>query len=196
MKSVSETTHNTSKEMRYRVWWCLYVFEHMLGIMTGRATCILDDICTSPLPIPFEEKFQEPVAEQFLNDPQLREERIQGFAASSGGRSTPSNMSGDKTAEQTGKQGDAGWLQGVPPNRGLFFLCYVDLSLITQEIVNKVYTPDAVRVPWSYIEKRIGDSKSRIDLWFSQLPEAFDFTRERSDSFEPRRLKLGLAFHY
>ncbi|KAJ9223174.1 transcriptional regulator family: Fungal Specific TF [Paecilomyces variotii] len=197
MKNTSVTTHNLSKEARYRVWWSLYSFEHLLGIMTGRVTCILDGVSTAPLPLPWEEEqLSNQIATEFLSNPQLREAKIGGAVASDLVRLMPLNPPGGKTAEKQPKKRDAEWLQKLNPGSSLFYLYLVDLTVITQEIVNKVYTADAVKVPWSHIENRIGDLKARIDLWFSLLPEAMDFTHKGDDSPEIVRWKLGLALQY
>ncbi|KAN0083413.1 Fungal specific transcription factor domain containing protein [Elaphomyces granulatus] len=195
MKSVSEATPNLSKEARYRVWWSLYNFEHLLGVMTGRAPCIVEATGTSPLPIPYEEeRFQEPGITEILDNPQLREERLR--MASGFTRQAAPNSTGFVELERTVKQPLSAWLQSVPPNSALFFLYYIDLAIIMQEIINKIYTADAIRLPWSHIENRIGDFKYLIDLWFNQLPEPFNFTNKHSDSPEFVRARLGLAFHY
>jgi Fungal specific transcription factor domain len=201
MKSSSQTTNDISKESRYRVWWSLYSFEHLLGVMTGRATCILDGVCTTPMPIPFEEeRFNEPEAQQLLSNPSLREERIQNAVASYLIRLVPLNPLDGKesdVAEKLEKKTERSvYIRSIPFNTGLLFLLYIDITVITQEIVNKVYTPDAVNVPWAHIENRIGDLKARIDLWFKQLPDPFRFTHKDSSSPEQVRAKLGLAFQY
>lgn len=195
MKSSSETTPNTSKESRYRVWWSLYSFEHLLGVMTGRATCILDGVCTTPLPVPFEEeRFNESAIQEIMGNNTLREERIQNAAASSLVRLMPQPNS--QHAENREKADRVAWIRSIPFNSGLLFLLFVDLMVITQEIINKVYTADAVKIPWTQIEKRIGYLQSRIDLWFNHLPDVVKFTLKESSSPEQVRAKLGLAFHY
>ncbi|KAJ5683328.1 hypothetical protein N7462_006493 [Penicillium macrosclerotiorum] len=197
MKNSSPTTPNISKEARYRVWWCLYTFEHMLGIMTGRATCILDGICTTPLPVPFnEDKLHEPAAAEVLNNTILRDERINKVMASAWVRHMPLNPTGGKEATHKSRERDNSWVKNIPFNSGLCHLYYCDLAVVTQEIVNKVYSVDCVMVPWAHIENRIGELRCRIDLWFRSIPTFLDFTRKADDGPEVLRCKLALAFHY
>lgn len=196
MKNTSEFTANISKEARNRVWWCLYTFEHMLGIMTGRATCILDGVSTSPLPLPFEgNQLQEPLAARLLNDLDLREEYV-GNMASSYVRQMSGNPSGGKDAKHTDTPRDVSWLKSLPPTYALCFLYYADLAVISQEIVNRVYSPTCAMTPWGHIENRIGVLRSRIDLWHANLHQAFDFTRKGDEDPDLLRGKLFLAFHY
>jgi hypothetical protein len=55
MRNESPCTTDALKEIRYRVWWSLYVLEHQLGNMTGRQTSVSDENCTTPLPAPLDE---------------------------------------------------------------------------------------------------------------------------------------------
>ncbi|RAK71711.1 Zn(II)2Cys6 transcription factor [Aspergillus fijiensis CBS 313.89] len=197
MKNTSENTAKISKEARYRVWWCLYTFEHMLGIMTGRASCISDGICTTPLPLPFEEEqLSEPAATRLLNNPDIRQDYIESALASSSVRQMPSNPRGGREAEASDQSRETSWLRNLPPSSALGFLYYVDLAVIAQEIVNRVYSLDCVSIPWSHIENRIGELRSRIDLWYQNLHEAYDFSRREDQSTDVIRAKLFLAFHY
>lgn len=196
MKNSSTSTPNVSKEARYRVWWCLYTFEHMLGIMTGRATCILDGVCTSPLPIPFDEdQLEEPAAAEVLNDASLRDNRINSVMASSWVRHMPLNPANGKEATKE-RSPNSEWLTSLPLSFGLIYSYYCDLAVVAQEIVKKVYSVDCVMVPWPHIENRIGELKARIDLWYSLLPPALDFSRKEEESADLLRGKLSLALHY
>ncbi|PYI05933.1 C6 transcription factor [Aspergillus sclerotiicarbonarius CBS 121057] len=197
MKNSSEGTANVPKEARYRVWWCLYTFEHMLGIMTGRASCISDGICTTPFPLPFEEdQLQEPAASKLLNEPELRQEYIETALACISVRLMPSNPRGGRNAQPADKPRDVTWLRSLPASSALGFLYYVDLAVISQEIVNRVYSLDCVSIPWSHIENRIGELRARIDVWYTNLHESYDFTRTEDQPAVVLRGKLFLAFHY
>ncbi|KAJ5211775.1 uncharacterized protein N7498_003421 [Penicillium cinerascens] len=197
MKSSSPTTPNISKEARYRVWWCLYTFEHLLGIMTGRATCILDGVCTTPLPLPFEEEdLSEPIAAEILNNSHLRDDRVNQVMASAWVRHMPLNPPGGKESSPSSRARDNSWVKSLPFSYGLTYLYYCDLAVITQEIVNKVYSVDCVMVPWAHIENRIGELRSRCDLWYRSLPNVLDFTQKNDDGPDVLRSKLALAFQY
>ncbi|KAH2041763.1 hypothetical protein KXW48_000742 [Aspergillus fumigatus] len=198
MKNTSETTPSISKEARYRVWWCLYTFEHMLGVMTGRSTCILDGVCTTPMPLPFdEEQLREPFAAKLLADQDMRQAYIESAMASSYVRQMPLNPPGGRDAQLADKPRDAQWLKSQPASRALCYLFYTDLAVIGQEIVNRVYSPDCVNTPWPHIENRIGELRARIDRWYHNLPEVFDFAHKMAEEDqELLRLKLFLAFHF
>lgn len=194
LKIDTPKTPNVAKEARYRVWWCLYSFEHMLGIMTGRAIYSLDGGYATPLPLPFEEEQlqEDPEAVKLLNDPASREEQISILMASTGIR-----QAGNKDDVQKCRSRDRTWLTNMPSNSGLCYLYYCDLTVITQEIVNKVFSTNAVSLMWSEIEARLDELLARVDLWHSNLPAALDFTQEEADDNPDQlRYKLFLAFHY
>ncbi|KAL5338675.1 fungal-specific transcription factor domain-containing protein [Aspergillus crustosus] len=197
LRNASEMTPDVSKESRYRVWWCLYTFEHMLGIMTGRMTGISDGICTTPMPLPVDEdRFQDPSVADLLGNLELRRERVELALASCFVRQMPLNPRNGGPMRTTEKARDVERLRSLPPSTSLFFLHYVDLAVISQEIVNRVYSLDCIMAPWVDIETRIRELQSRVELWHSNLPGAYDWTRTDEQSPELLRGSLCLAFHY
>lgn len=150
--------------------------------MTGRASHVANGIAAAPMPIPYEEeRYSEPAVEQLMSSQSQREDHIDRVMASS------SVSSGDRSS----------WLKGMPFNLGLLHLMSVDLAVITQEVITKVYTADAVRMPRADIDRRIDELKARMDQWSAQLPDSLNFLHRESDAPPERvRAKLGLAFQY
>lgn len=136
----------------------------------------------------------EPI--KILNNPDLREDLVEGALASTLVNQMPSNPIGGKEAKHTDRICDTTWLKSIPVNQSLCFLYYTDLAVITQEVVNKVYSLDCKSVPWSHMENRIGELKLRIDLWYSNLPHAFNFVHNSGGGPDLLREKLFLAFRY
>ncbi|KAL4873410.1 hypothetical protein BDV12DRAFT_159948 [Aspergillus spectabilis] len=197
LRNASESTPDVSKEARYRVWWCLYTFEHLLGIMTGRMTGISDGICTTPMPIPVDEdRFNDSDVAELLGNLELRKERVELALASCYVRQMPLNPRNGGTLRTTDKARDVERLSKLPPSTSLFFLYYIDLAVISQEIVNRVYSLDCIVAPWADIETRIRELQGRVELWHSNLPEAYDWSRSDEQSPELLRGSLCLAFHY
>lgn len=175
----------------------VYTLDQSLGIMTGRTTCILGGMCTTPLPLPFEEDhLTEPAAAELLNDAVARDERIDKAMASHWIRHMPLNPTGNKETTYSSGVRDNSWVKSLLANYGLCHLYYCDLAIMVQEIVNKVYSMDCVMVPWAHIENRIGGLKARIDLWRHSLPSSLDFAKEEDEGPDRLRYKLVLAFQY
>ncbi|KAL4754103.1 hypothetical protein BDW72DRAFT_158463 [Aspergillus terricola var. indicus] len=197
LRNTSEITPDASKEARYRVWWCLYTLEHMLGTMTGRVTGISGGVCTTPMPLPVDEdRFNDPAAVELLSSLELRQERIELALASCYVRQMPQNARRSREPNDAGKSADVARLQSLPPSTALFFLYYVDLAVISQEIFNRIYSMDCILTPWGEIENRMNELRSRIEYWRSSLPEAYDWTRGNQQDIELLRGSLCLAFYY
>ncbi|KAL4772157.1 fungal-specific transcription factor domain-containing protein [Aspergillus nidulans var. acristatus] len=197
LRNTSEITPDRSKEARYRVWWCLYTLEHMLGTMTGRVTGISDGVCTTPMPLPVDEdRFNDPAAVELLSSLELRHERVELALASCYVRQMPQNARRSREPNDAGKSADVARLQNLPPSTALFFLYYVDLAVISQEIFNRIYSLDCILTPWEDIENRMNELRSRIEYWRSNLPEAYDWTRGNQQNLELLRGSLCLAFYY
>ncbi|KAL2796911.1 fungal-specific transcription factor domain-containing protein [Aspergillus keveii] len=198
LRNTSELTPDVSKEARYRVWWCLYTFEHLLGIMTGRMTGISDGICTTPMPLPVgEERFQDPEVVQLLGNLEFRQERVESALASSFVRQMPLNPQDDAPdLHGLAKTFGSTQLKNLPHNCSLFFLYYVDLAVITQEILNRVYSLDCIMTPWTQIENRIGELRARVERWHSNLPDIYDWRNRDEQSPDLLRARLCLAFSF
>lgn len=184
------------KEIRNRIWWCLYTVEHMLGIMTGRATCARSAVRTSPLPLPFDDdQFEEPLAAELLNFPKLRDARINTVMASSQVRQGTSSKTNGMGSNRI-KPCDPLWLHGLPTTSGLCFLYHCDLAVLTEEIANEAYTRKCVSVPWAEFESRIRELRTSIESWHSSLPIGLRFTLLDDDGQVLPCHTLSLALQY
>lgn len=202
LENISTFISDKSKEMRYRVWWALYTLEHLLSTMTGRPGCIAEGIYTAPLPIPFEEEsFQDDEAARLLHNPGRRNAYIRNITTCLAKTSTPASnwMPSEPTLSTTTSPGqepfEASLPTAVTPNSSLFFLYVVDLVLIAQEAIDKLYVADAMQRPWAGIEHTMTSLNSDSDIWLSKLPDVFDFTVwEGDNSFERERLTLAFLY--
>ncbi len=140
----------------------------------------------NPLPLPFEEgQLQEdPTAIEILNSPALRDELI------------VIRQAGSREDAQKPRSRDQTWLRKLPSNFGLCYLYHCDLTIITQEIVNKVFSTNCVVLSWPEIEAQLDELRARIDAWQSSLPTAIVTSDEVDDTPDQLRCKLILAFHY
>ena len=196
LKNTSDST-DLSTESRYRVWWCLYALENMLGIMTGRVTYISDGVCKTPFPLPFdEENLSDLTATKLLNNHDLHCAFIESNLACFDIRHMRVHPQGSEEASHAGHMSNPSWLKSQSACSAMGFLYYIDLTVILQEIVNQVYSLDSCSLPWSDVEDRIRILKSRVDLWRSNLPEAYDFTRLDDQDPDLLREKLFLGFHF
>lgn len=193
LKNNNPDITDVSKEIRNKVWWSLLVTESKLGLMTGRPTCISVNMCSSPFPLPFEEnELQQQPAMSLLNDPELRDSQVNNVMASSYLRSAPFGKSSDGPHTSTNSE----WLQNLPISAGLYFLYSCDLNMLTQELLDRVYTANAVHQAWKTIKTQIDDIRGRIDAWLSSLPPGLDFTRiDAGDEAPDEKMRLALPYY-
>jgi Fungal specific transcription factor domain len=210
MRNESGRTPDTSKEIRYRVWWSLYALEHKLSVMTGRPPSYSDETCTTPLPAPIEEDaFQSQGALNLLGIEMQRNARYPGVlrqnTSRSGSGSATSTSERSRSASKAAntsrspsapRNTDLEWAKNVPPSSSLYFFYYIQLTRLSQTVINRLYTPEAIQTSWSHIQTVIADLDQKLSDWHSSLPTIFDFKRKQRDqAFIQLRMCLGLAYY-
>lgn len=184
-----DRTHHASKEARSRLWWSIYVVEHLLTATTGRASCVSESLSAAPLPVPFEEEnFDKPHALQLFQNPSMRASHLK--------------LTLLETDEEAHSK--AQWLASCEPSPSLFFHCLVDLCAITQAVINKVYSIQGLRDTASQLEQRVRKYSAKLDAWMAQLPPVYRFTSQPhphdtlhlpDDGFMRERVCLAIAYY-
>ena len=166
------------KEIRYRVWWALCTLEHKLAVMTGRPTYFPEANCSVPLPLPVEE-----------DDIESRASSRPESAQNASGRSTPSSAQSSRISQSPAhtqssasqQQRTASHSSSSKPNTGLYFHHLVKLSILTNEILRRLYSAEGISRPWAQMQSIIADLNGRLTHWQEDLPEGLDFTRAVDD---------------
>lgn len=210
MRNDSTELKNSLKEIRYRVWWALYSLEHRLCCMTGRVNCILDDHCTTPLPVPLEEGlFESDEGNKMLSKENQQGSRAPGLnshsnsnagsntSSTSRSRSqTKASITGSRSPSQVQPNSELLWAKDVSPNASLYFLHMVQLTRLTQKIFHQLYNPTSIEGTWSDIQALIGELDEQLESWYRALPAILDFRRNQRDrELYECRLSLGFFYH-
>lgn len=196
LRNLGSCTSDTSKEIRYRVWWSLYTAEHLLTVITGRPSCIVDSSCTTPLPVPFDESdFQKDDVVQLISTAG-RSSYLDKMPLSNSAANLDSNT--DDEASETPEESEprmtrTEWLKSLPPCMSLYFLHLTSLTAIAKRMTVKLYGPEARQSPWASTEFTIQSLMLEIDSWFMNLPSAYDFTSTQTSQC-PLGQRMGLAF--
>ncbi|OQD84873.1 hypothetical protein PENANT_c011G02225 [Penicillium antarcticum] len=198
LRNVGASTSDTSKEIRYRVWWSLYDLEHLLTVMTGRPSCVIDSSCTTPMPVPFDESdFQkEEVARLISTDRRSSSvyyDQMPARNSAEDRESTVDSESNDAPAESEIKMNRAEYLKSLPPCISFYFLQLSSLTSISKRMTVKLYSPEALQSPLASTEFTIQSLMLEIDSWFMNLPPAYDFTSTQTSQC-PINQRMGLAF--
>ncbi|KAJ5109418.1 hypothetical protein N7456_006093 [Penicillium angulare] len=155
-----ENPHDESKEARCRLWWSIYSLQHLLTSMHGRASRVGEGICSVTLPIPVEEEsFEKPEIQHLLHDSEARNNDLSAliFEKLSKPHAIPA------------------WATEAQPCPSLFFYYLVDLSLISQAVLNKVYSIEGIREGSEHTEHRVQKYGQRMDRWLAKLPPDYQF---------------------
>ena len=154
---------------------------------------------STPFPLPFEElQFSEPSASLVLENWESRNKYINAAMVSTRLRQLPPIQPGSSDASLSGLSGelaDCTWLHSQPANSGLFFLYFCDLTVLMQEVLNRLYSVECASIPWADIKTRVARLRASVDLWFSRLPPGLNFTRMEGGN-QALCDKMSLAFHY
>ncbi|KAJ5272268.1 hypothetical protein N7478_007393, partial [Penicillium angulare] len=161
LRILDERTDRASKEARCRLWWSIYSLVHLLTSMHGRVTGVGESLCSVQLPTPVEEeKFDEPEIQRLFLD---QASRIEVSATLFEKLNQPYPV--------------PSWTFTVPPSSSLFFHYLVDLILISQSALNKIYSIEGAREGTSRTEYRLQKYALRMDRWLSKLPPTYQFTK-------------------
>lgn len=198
LENTAPDTDPSLKEIRYRVWWSLLIIERLLGNMTGRPTCVVDGASTVPLPLPFEEdRFQDEGVAGLLNDISRRntlfrntESRFNALQPA-GGSSEPFITPHPSQPSESNE-----WLHSIEPNDSLYFFYSTDLTMLAKDILSKLYTNKSTQTPWPEIIQTIMDLQRKINMWFSNLPECYNFTiQQHMHIYRKEKLRLAMLFY-
>ena len=205
LRNDSKDVPETSKEIRYRVWWALCSLERILAVMTGRPTAFSEADCTTPAPLPLEE-------DSFVGDnaPSTQDiallRRLSGHESgqSDGPMSTPSSND-HSSMLQTSPTDSVSPVspplsqerkQVIPTTNALYFGYYTKLSNFTNEVLNRLYSADAMSRSWADVQNHIAILNSKIEKWRGELPNVFDFTKKQRDQkFVRQRTSLGFFYY-
>lgn len=197
LENTAPDTDPCLKEVRYRVWWSLLIIERLLGNMTGRPTCLVDGVSTIPLPLPFEEdKFQDEEVAGLLNDTSRRNTLLRSTESYVATPQSAGSSTESPTPPPAQPIESKGWLHNIEPNDSLYFFYSTDLTILAQNILNKLYSTKSAQTPWPEIMQIITDLQRKINTWFSNLPDFYNFTiREHMHTYRKEKLRLAMLYY-
>jgi hypothetical protein len=198
LRNIGVSIPDSSKEIRYRVWWSLYTLDYLLTIITGRPSCVIDSSCTTPMPVPFDESdFQKDEVARLINTTALRVssncERMPTNSSADDLESTTDSDSNNVAAEGETKMSRVEYLKTLPPCTSMYFLQLASLTSISKRMTVKLYSPEVLHSPWASTEFTMQSLMLDIDSWFMNLPAAYDFTSTQTSQC-PISQRMGLAF--
>ncbi|KAL4912702.1 fungal-specific transcription factor domain-containing protein [Aspergillus aurantiobrunneus] len=185
-----DKTHYASKEARTRLWWSIFLLEHLITSITGRVSGCGTEVSAALLPVPFDEEGTDgnPGPRAIFHNRELPASHLQ--------------MALFQTEEEA--QSAAAWIAKCEPSPTLLFHCIVDLSVIGQTIINSVYSVQSLRESSGQLEQRLQKLSGCMDVWLHKVPLPYRFTvSPEDDSYylspgvtEFIRERITLAMYY
>ncbi|KAJ5632111.1 C6 transcription factor [Penicillium lividum] len=175
LRLMDERTDPASKEARCRLWWSIYSLEHLLTSMHGRVSGVGENLCSVQLPTPVEEEnFDQPEIQRLFQAEQT----------------TQIEVSATLFEKLNEPYQVPPWTFAVPPSPSLFFHYLVDLVLISQSVMNRVYSIEGIREGSTQTECRLQKYALRMDRWLSKLPPIYQFTKSKSSPWLLNHVQL------
>ena len=168
--------------------------ERILAVMTGRPTSVLESDCTAPLPSPVDEEsiFMREASKS------RRHSSSQDTVSSPSSTTSPTTtkISPGSSFSPLSHHSGSDKFRGGPPNHGMFFLYHTKLSILTNEVLDRLYRASVIRRSWEAIQITIADLVSKLEQWHSELPPVFDFMKKQRDQqFVRQRMSLGFCYY-
>ncbi|CAG7920829.1 unnamed protein product [Penicillium olsonii] len=205
LRSETGSITHSSRELRYRVWWALFLLDTTLCEITGRPPITKHIFCSMPLPVPFpEEDIEDERVVQLVSVPGARNAFLSSLLSNS--PVLPPNeiqprqsyrqlqsKGKEKQSEESYGQFDVDILT---PNASLYFLYAVDLAHLLQSAVAVIYFPELTRQSWYEVEAAISTFNNHADKWLSRLPVQFQHTTSHpAQQFQQQRVGLACRFY-
>ena len=204
LRNDAEGVSDSSKEIRYRVWWAISSVERVLTVMTGRTASFSETDCTIPEPLPLEENqlFGEANLQVIQS---LRRWSTKDLDLTCRGRGSPtrspsephSKLSPMKSRSPTSVSPSKEQKPELPPSEALFFYHHTKLGVITGDVLRRLYRAPSMQDSWSQTLRKIQNLGDKVKNWISRLPNIFDFTiaEQRDKVWVRERVSLGLFYY-
>ena len=196
---------DSSKEIRYRVWWALASTERTLSVMTGRPASFTGAHCSAPLPLPLEEEMFMSVSGPYDSTAIRQLRRLSSTddeSSTNVSESTPSSLStraipwSPRDSPMRGGSPTAMDIKSIDPNNGLFFLYVTKIKNLDDEILNHLYRPPIISQSWASVQDAMLRFTKKLRKWRSTLPLVFEFTRNQRDQvYVHQRMHLGFSYY-
>lgn len=205
LRNDSKDVPETSKEIRYRVWWAVCSLERILAVMTGRTTSFSETDCTAPAPLPLEEdSFVGNNAPSPQDIALLRRMSSEESRQTDGTTTPPSSISYSLKSKNSPADSMSPLSlpssqerkQAIPTTNALYFGYHTKLSTFSNVVLNRLYRADAMSKSWADVQNTIASLNSKIEDWRGNLPNVFDFTKKQRDQqFVRERMSLGFFYY-
>ncbi|KAJ5771488.1 uncharacterized protein N7511_003539 [Penicillium nucicola] len=186
LRNESQIVAPLSKEIRYRVWWSLYVLDTSLAGITGRPSRINEAFCTTPPPVPFEEgDLNVRLAQKDFNENKDLTQSALNFFNDVGRSSLKNDQDKDgllgRSVSRCQLLSTETIVLSIPespqPSDSLSFSYGVELTILMREAIDKIYAPGTTHKQWVEVERMIASFNTKANTWLASLPASYQFQK-------------------
>ena len=207
LRNESQSVAPLSKEIRYRVWWALYVLDTSLAGITGRPLRMSEAFCTTPLPMPFEEgdlhnklaqkDFDNKAARSRLSFNLLDNMRRNASRNDQTEDEAPGRLAPRKRSLNKDEDVALAVSESPQPSDSLCFSYGVSLTMLIREAINTLYAPSTAQKQWVEVEIAIASLNIRANTWLASLPAPYQFQRiSVTGPLRHQLSRLALQFYF
>lgn len=169
-------------EARHTLWWSIFILEHHLSTMTGRASGLEFDSWSVHPPLVLENMTQRADKSPSRHDNLDWGSRIQWSIDQA-----PLDLQNQRAR-----------MKNMAATGNLFFFCLTDLMVISHTASTMVYNSDAKSKGWNEIRRRINLYDTMMTDWRAGLPDSMFFDSPGLLSIAPpnEAFRISLALHY
>lgn len=211
VRNTDEGLSPMDKEVRNRIFWALYCLEQKLSCTLGRPGSVAGHHISAPLPLNInEEELEEGLktgshdghSPQRDRDPPSFNEQVDSELPPL--LSPRSLLPSTRMPSMSEREGTL--LPSLLPNldreqpitSSTYLRYFISLSIISHEVMSELYCAATAKTKWSYVQRTIRRLDSRICLWRSCLPAAFNFAQPQSKAnqqYKAERTSLEMEFN-
>ncbi|KAK7188591.1 fungal specific transcription factor domain-containing protein [Paraphaeosphaeria sporulosa] len=171
IRNEDRTATAVKKELLSRIWWAVYSLDRTLSAVTGRPSVGADvhSSTTLPLPISANDIDEAIIQAKFGTRPK--------WGSATAG--SPSDAGSSRAPSATPLGGnpsgtDARDTLNDEANAGTFLIAVVKLGMVSNNVLNQLYSPNLVTKSWKDIQGYISQLADDLDAWLYSLPAGLD----------------------
>jgi hypothetical protein len=165
IRNEDRTATAVKKEILSRIWWAVYSLDRTLSAITGRPSvgAELHSSTTLPLPIAANDIEEAFIQAKFGQTPKW------GSATAPSHSPAGSSRTGSIVSENNHNAPDVSSLSNEA-NAGTFLIAIVKLGMVSNNVLNQLYSPNLVSKSWKDVQGYIARLATDLDAWLFSLP--------------------------
>lgn len=178
------------KELLSRIWWAVYSLDRVLSAITGRPAIGAETYCSATLPLPIAAtEIDEAIIEaKFGQRPRWTSVPAANVAAAS--------LSDDGSSQIPGSNAAFPNIVNEPANAGTFLISTVKLGMVSNKVLDELYSPNLVTKSWTDVQQSIAHLFEELDLWLVSLPKALNPFEDNGSDYSMQQERNILKTYY